>query len=63
VVEALGLLPTDYRMALIARYADERSVDEVARLLGRTYKATESLLSRARAAFQETLARLEKKTE
>jgi DNA-directed RNA polymerase specialized sigma24 family protein len=34
----------------------------VAHLLGRTYKATESLLSRARLAFQEALARLEGET-
>ena len=52
VVEALAALPEDYRAALVARYADERSVDEVAQRLGRTYKATESLLSRARAAFK-----------
>jgi RNA polymerase sigma-70 factor (ECF subfamily) len=59
VVEALATLRDDYRTALVARYADEQSVDEVARQLGRTYKATESLLSRARVAFQEALARLE----
>ena len=62
VVEALALLPEDYRMALIERYADERSVSEVARMLGRTYKATESLLSRARAAFRDALASLEEET-
>jgi RNA polymerase sigma factor (sigma-70 family) len=61
VVEALGLLPEDYQTALIARYADERSVSEVAQMLGRTYKATESLLSRARTALQEALARLEER--
>ena len=62
VVEALALLNEDYRTALVARYADERSVGEVARMLGRTYKATESLLSRARAAFREALAALESET-
>ncbi|MBN2007045.1 MAG: sigma-70 family RNA polymerase sigma factor [Anaerolineae bacterium] len=55
VVEALGVLPEEYRTALVARYADERPVDEVARLLGRTYKATESLLSRARATLRNAL--------
>jgi RNA polymerase sigma-70 factor (ECF subfamily) len=59
VVEALALLNEDFRAALVARYADERSVAEVARMLGRTYKAAESLLSRARAAFHEALAALE----
>lgn len=59
IVEALGMLPKDYQSALVMRYADEQSVDEVARMLQRTYKATESLLSRARVAFQEALAHLE----
>lgn len=52
VVEALGELPDDYRTALLARHSEGRSVDEVARLLGKTYKATESLLTRARAGFR-----------
>lgn len=55
VAATLGALPADYRAALVARYADERGVDEVARLLGKSYKATESLLSRARAAFRAVL--------
>ena len=59
VVQALAALPDDYRTALVARYADEQTVSEVARLLGKSYKATESLLSRARVAFQEALAHLE----
>ena len=59
VVEALATLRDDYRTALVARYADEHAVGEVARLLGKSYKATESLLSRARVAFQDALARLE----
>jgi RNA polymerase sigma-70 factor (ECF subfamily) len=53
VVEALGALPDDYRAALVARYADGQSVDDVARLIGRSYKAAESLLARARTAFRE----------
>jgi len=59
VVEALAELPEDYRTALVSRYADRQSVDQVARALGRTYKATESLLSRARVAFRETLSAAE----
>jgi RNA polymerase sigma-70 factor (ECF subfamily) len=62
VVEALALLNQDCRVALVARYADECSVGEVARMLGRTYKAAESLLSRARAAFREALTALESET-
>ena len=52
VVTAMAALPDDYQSALVARYADGRSVEDVARILGRTYKATESLLSRARSAFR-----------
>jgi RNA polymerase sigma-70 factor (ECF subfamily) len=56
VVEVLGLLPLDYRTALVARYADGHSVEEIARLLDRSYKATESVLSRAKEAFRAALA-------
>jgi len=55
VIEALAELPDDYRSALLARYADGCSVAEVARLLGRSYKAAESLLSRAKAALRAVL--------
>ncbi len=58
VSEALGALPEEYRRVLVARYAEERGVDEIARSLGKTYKATESLLSRARAAFRESLVQV-----
>lgn len=56
VVELLGLLPHDYRTALVARYADGHSVKEVARILGKSYKAAESVLSRAKEAFRAVLA-------
>ena len=56
VVEALGRVPSAYRTALSARYAEGRSVEEVAQLLDRNYKATESLLSRAREAFRAALS-------
>ena len=56
VAEVLGLLPADYRTALVARYADGHSVQETAKLLDRSYKATESVLSRAKAAFRAALA-------
>ncbi|MEM9036731.1 MAG: sigma-70 family RNA polymerase sigma factor [Actinomycetota bacterium] len=52
VVDALGQLSEDQRRALVLRHMDGHSVSEVAELLGRTIKATESLLSRARVAFR-----------
>jgi RNA polymerase sigma-70 factor, ECF subfamily len=57
VSEALAELPSEQRKALVARYADGESVEEVSRRLGRSYKATESLLSRARAALRQALTR------
>lgn len=59
VVEALGVLPEEYRRALVMRHAEEHSVEEVARLLGKSCKATESLLARARKAFRAALVQLD----
>jgi RNA polymerase sigma-70 factor, ECF subfamily len=52
VIEALESLGEDQRFVLKARYLEERSVSDIAGLLGKSYKAAEALLSRARAAFQ-----------
>jgi RNA polymerase sigma-70 factor (ECF subfamily) len=51
-LDALVLLPTDQRAALVLRYVDDLPVPEVARQLGRSVHATESLLARARAALR-----------
>jgi RNA polymerase sigma-70 factor (ECF subfamily) len=66
VIETLMALPPDYREALTLRYADELSVADVASKIRRNYKSTESLLTRARKAFQTEFTRLtadEKKDE
>jgi RNA polymerase sigma-70 factor, ECF subfamily len=52
ILHALDGLAADQRLALIFRYFDGMSVRDVAAQLGRTVKATESLLSRAREAFR-----------
>jgi len=57
VVDTLWSLPPDYRVALLARYMEEESVECVAARLGRSYKAAESVLSRARRAFFERFGR------
>lgn len=49
---ALSSLPERQRAALVLRYMDDFSTSEVATALDVTYKAAESLLSRARANFQ-----------
>jgi RNA polymerase sigma-70 factor, ECF subfamily len=46
-------LPADQRMALLFRYLDDLSVREVARLIGRSEKAAESLLARGRESFRQ----------
>ena len=53
--EALAMLPEQTRQALLLRYREGLSVDEVAHTLGRTYKATESLLSRGRSLLKAAL--------
>ncbi|MBN1440785.1 MAG: RNA polymerase sigma factor [Anaerolineales bacterium] len=55
VVEALGNLPREYQRLLVSRYADGLAVEALARRMGRTYKATESMLSRAREALRRQL--------
>jgi RNA polymerase sigma-70 factor (ECF subfamily) len=52
VESALAELPDDYRIALVLRYLDQLPVREIASAIGRSEKATESLLSRARDAFR-----------
>jgi len=49
----LDHLPGKYADALVWKYLDETSVDEIGRRLGLGYKAAESLLTRARQAFRD----------
>lgn len=63
VVEALGMVPADYRQALQIRYAEDQPVWKVALRIHRGYKATESLLARARSAFREAFLQVQGKEE
>jgi RNA polymerase sigma-70 factor (ECF subfamily) len=57
---ALSSLPGEYRQALLSKYVEGRSVEELAASSGATFKAAESRLQRARVAFArvfELLAR------
>jgi RNA polymerase sigma-70 factor (ECF subfamily) len=54
----LDRLPPRYARAMEWRYLDGVDVPEIARRLDLSYKAAESLLSRARSAFRETYERL-----
>ncbi len=51
VLDLLRGLSSPHRIALAFRYVDELSVEEIAQLLGRSVRATESLLVRARRAL------------
>ena len=52
---ALDGLPSRQRLVLTLRYIDEMSVSEIAEGIGMTYRATESLLARARRSFRAGL--------
>lgn len=54
----LDRLPASYARAMEWRYLEGLSVAEVAQRLQSSYKATESLLSRAREAFREVYEQL-----
>ncbi len=56
VDEALEELSEQGQQALLLRYHDGLSVAEIAEVLGRSYKATESLLSRVRRQFHHAFA-------
>jgi RNA polymerase sigma-70 factor (ECF subfamily) len=55
---ALTELPAGYQDALRAKYVDGHTTQEIADRFGRTPKAIESLLSRARVALREAYGRL-----
>lgn len=58
VVAALDYLPADYADVLEWKYVHELSVEEIAKRIDRSVKATESLLTRARQAFREAFRAL-----
>jgi RNA polymerase sigma-70 factor (ECF subfamily) len=58
ICAALDYLPAPYADILEWKYVRDMSVAEIAQRLGRSAKATESLLTRARDAFRETFTLL-----
>ena len=52
VQKTLAMLPEAYALALIWQYRDEKSIHEMAQLTGKTEKAMERLLARARESFK-----------
>jgi RNA polymerase sigma-70 factor (ECF subfamily) len=62
VAAVLRTLPEDYRAVLTAKYCDGLAVTEIAAVSGRTPKAVESLLTRARDAFRREWSRWRRAT-
>lgn len=52
VITVLADLSDEHRYLLMARYFENKSVEEISLAIGKTYKATESMLSRSREAFR-----------
>jgi len=57
VADVLDSLPEEQRMALEWKYLEKLSVRDIAHRLGRTEKAAETILYRARKAFREAYDR------
>ena len=55
---ALNSLPADYRMAVVLRYFEGLSGAEMAEAMGRSVKAVERLLARAKSAMEPQLRHL-----
>ena len=58
VADAIVTLPPNQRMAIILRYYDDLSYEEIAAALGTSVKGAERLLARARTTLQARLRRL-----
>ena len=56
VHETLQMLPEHYRQVLVLKYAEGLPVADIAEIMQRTFKSTESLLTRARSAFRKSYA-------
>jgi len=53
VISVLADLTDDYRTILIEKYIENRGIGEIAAAMNKSYKATESMLTRAREAFRK----------
>ena len=52
VIQALSALTPEQRSALVLQHVEGYAIVEVSEIIGRSSKATESLLSRARSSFR-----------
>jgi RNA polymerase sigma-70 factor (ECF subfamily) len=60
VLTVLANLTTGYRYLLESKYIENKSIDQISCEIGKSYKATESMLSRARDTFRKNFRQLRK---
>jgi RNA polymerase sigma-70 factor (ECF subfamily) len=60
VISVLANLSNEYRYLLEAKYIQSKSIDEISNEIGKSYKATESKLSRARESFRKEFKQIKK---
>lgn len=58
VITTLSDMNENYRNVLVAKYVENKSIDEITALTGKSYKATESTLWRAKESFRKKFSRL-----
>ncbi len=58
VIIVLAELKEKYSSLLIARYFENKSIEEISQTIKKSYKATESMLSRAREAFKKNYKKI-----
>lgn len=63
VCDCLSRIPRHYRIVLILKYVDEKSVRQIAEIIRKSPKAVESMLQRAKNAFIREYQSLQKKEE
>ena len=63
VAATLAELPPHYRRALVEKYVRGRTLAEMARTQGQSFKAVESLVQRARGAFADGFTALLRASE
>ncbi len=61
VIEALWVLPDKYREVLISRYFRDEGIEKITSRLNLSYKATESLLSRAKKSLRQHFKEVERR--
>ena len=60
VITILANLSDEYRYLLEAKYIDNKSISEISDVIGKSYKATESMLTRARESFRKEFKQIKR---